>query len=42
MVVIYISPNDGEIMHGDDICTAAPAFPEFQIKACDVFAALKL
>ncbi|MBK8038507.1 MAG: Uma2 family endonuclease [Verrucomicrobiaceae bacterium] len=42
MVVIYTALGEGEIMHGDDICTASPAFPEFQIKAADVFAALKL
>lgn len=41
MIIIYTSPHDGEIMHGDDICTAAPAFPEFRIKACEVFAAAK-
>lgn len=42
MVIIYTAPGEGEIMHGDDVCTAAPAFPEFQMKASEVFAAAKL
>ncbi len=41
MVIIYTAPGEGEIMHGDDVCTAVPVFPEFKIKACEVFAATK-
>ncbi len=41
MVIIYTAPGEGEIMHGDDICTAAPVFPDFKVKACEVFAAAK-
>lgn len=42
MITIFTSPHEGEIMHGDDVCSAAPAFPKFKMKASDIFAAAKL
>ena len=41
-VTIYTGPTDAEIKHGGDICSAAPAFPKFKMKAGDIFAAAKL
>ncbi|MBX7211300.1 MAG: Uma2 family endonuclease [Verrucomicrobiaceae bacterium] len=41
-VTIYTGPTDAEIKHDHDICSAAPAFPKFKMKASDIFAAAKL
>jgi len=41
-VTIYTGPVDAVMKHGGDICSAAPAFPKFKMKASDVFAPAKL
>ena len=38
MIEVYTSPHDVMICKGDTLCSAAPALPEFSMKASDVFA----
>ena len=37
MVYIFISPKLITVCEGDDICSAAPALPDFQMAAKDIF-----
>jgi len=38
-VRIYRSPYEEEKLHGDDVCSAAPIVPDFQITVSELFAA---
>lgn len=37
-VEVYTSPSDVRVCKGETLCSAAPALPEFSMKASDVFA----
>ena len=37
-VAVYLSPTQCEVMYGDEICSAAPAYPAFSMMAKEVFA----